>query len=1636
MMDPGEADVHFVERSESVINRPQPRQLTLTRTTGGVQSGFSVVTTYFQSSSSSSGLDIESSTVVTSDIQNGSELNRSISGEYQRSEVNVEVDGIRETTLSTSDNVISSRVKTVYGRSSSGSTSSLDLEHKELLDGIQIGSDSAFGVDGEVEGLSGSEPRQRKISDSYYIKQTYQIGSAESSSLSVTAIQNVTFKSSKDVEIGAHSKGGPVEGIGAHSKGGPGEGIGAHIKGGPGEGAHYVERVEEIIPGDQPNTLGSPEDKTHVQFAWYDTNHKDADSAEKLKSARENVQQLIENSYMVSDISSVIDNDCMGPDAQRLDTESESSVDVLSTSDSKALQTTSQMSKISTVQSSSTIDATVSLSTYPSRPVDLSVFSSNRISPDRESPPRLTYSPGIAIRSYALEELAEKKSRRTPDILEAVAKSSRFDEESSQVDIDDGSSVDELPSGQTIPHLKKTDVSLIQSGKHSENSVRTSSTQDVGIFKLTKVQKVTLSDEHLLVNASDQSQARDAPDGQHNYVQETNKEEEDEMLDKLVDLESIQVGYRFHDVGMMQDVGGICNMAFDDSDESEVSLQTYSTDQSTFSLPSHGTASIYVSGSPRNTYSASEAASHILSPESGQTWQTVGNATQSNEQSSLYLQGSTVISSIQGGHGTTGLNSDLLQSQSELDGLPSDVHKQHSIQTTSGSQESSLRVSGTREAVVSATGATNQLSDEGPQSQMVQLEQTNTDQQYSLEPQSNSSVDQSVQQTSGSSEAVLNALGSSEAATLSTAPPQSETNKLEDKKSVNLAPIKNKADGKVKADVEIQSKEKEGVKEIHAKDISQAVIPVEDEDSQLSVNEFKLRQTHDSNTGTIQVKAQNINSQSSTLATETVTVTKTLEPTHQPGDKTEVPAKSSKSKSKKSKQKSRAHLDKENEAVAKVVKEASHPVQVSELSLNQVSSTAENVSVTIRATEAKGVSGKQDSVELTNKGTGNSSQIVENETKAGHDHTTDKSGGKSGSDNHAADNHSAAPGSKAKGKGKNRKNKGKTDIQTQNKEAVNVAHVKKEEDAPAKTKSKHSKHKKHLDKPGISEAAGQIAAESDQKVQEVQSTEQVTVSNILGTAGTADVQQAASLTGNVSTGDSVSSTVTEEQQGRVFVETEQRDRFSQVSSSEWVTIGKKLGSTGTTDIGQGASKQMSVSSEQQGKVLMETEQRDSVSQGLSSVTISSKLGSTASTDMEQGASIQISVSSEQQAKVLKETDQRDRVSQGSSSVTISSKLGSTAKSDMEQGAAIQMSVTSEQQAKVLKETEQMDRVSQGSSSVTISSKLGTTASTDMEQGASIQMSVSSEQQGKVLMETDQRDKFSQSSDVVTISNKYGSNVAADVHKGTLLQSPENYGKGIVESERSETTGRFSSAEHVATGDARLFTTTTVSGQAAVLQTLEGQGQLMTQDPKTSIPQTKVVSQTKSISVTRTTPPRPHIQVSRRFNVHNKFETVLKSMGAILNSDTLTLDVYYDTSDFDLTLSDCWLRTHNGKWQLHANFSKLLNTKTEDEYFESEEASVILATLKLIIRSGQPCESGSTSIASFVQKSGLKEFVRYRTVRKTYSLTDVTVDLEMPEYGFWVGNVTASILGRSNDAVNTIYTFWKKTGEFFIYNSKY
>ncbi|GFO45980.1 thiamine-triphosphatase [Plakobranchus ocellatus] len=416
----------------------------------------------------------------------------------QKTEVTIEMDGIRETTLSCSENVVSSRVRTVLDSTSDkGSVSSLENDHGHM----EEGDDSAFSLrDEESQDLHVGRRTRNLSSDSHYISHTYQISSPPSPS-TVSALSNARskrFSSSKEFCIGSGCS--------------EADEISKDLR--------FVDRREEEIHDTslQPMKMGSKEKRVQFENMWNEGHTKvDNELKEKLKSAREDVQQMIECSYMVSDITDVIDDHMGSTDCSTSYSKPEDQSVTIAPSTTQANQ-----------------NSVVNLDSLPSH-----------ASLDRSLSPVMTYSPGAAIRTYAMEELAERKSRSsTPDTMtqsaeEPVLASGQLKQKvftfEPKLEPDEGTSVDAF---------------------ESEMSVQTTSRPESSAVSKPIERNALLFPSNII-----------------SCPTPTTEEEEAEALDKLVDLQSIQAGYRFHDVGMMltpgEEEGGICNLAFEDTDGEE-----------------------------------------------------------------------------------------------------------------------------------------------------------------------------------------------------------------------------------------------------------------------------------------------------------------------------------------------------------------------------------------------------------------------------------------------------------------------------------------------------------------------------------------------------------------------------------------------------------------------------------------------------------------------------------------------------------------------------------------------------------------------------------------------------------------------------------------------------------------------------------------------------------------------------------------------------------------------------------------------------------------------------------------------------------------------------------------------------------
>ncbi|XP_055891819.1 uncharacterized protein LOC106060533 isoform X2 [Biomphalaria glabrata] len=1671
-----ENQLQFVERSESFLETPLSPRVTVVSKTSS-QTNFSLALTVVDTDLVSTAFSHEmintdsskelancdssqeladASSQEPTNPASSLELNRSISIDSQRSEVNVEIDGIRETCFSPTQKVMSTRVRTVYSRSSSGGNSGMEVDQAISAASNPSDSDSPFSEQ-VIEGtFEESGQRERKTSDSYYIKQTYQISSTESTSLSVTAIKNVTFKSSRDVEIG---------------------------KSGNESSTRTVEKTGDFV-AEGAQHLDSPKDK-HAHLDWFGSGQEVDQGLNRLKTAREDVQQLIQSTYMVSDITSVIDNDSMGPDSLKAKAQ-ESMTNNLST----------YGSSVDTIS----VNANFNQNSIVHYPDSLSLKKDESATENTECPPRLTYSPGIAIRSYALEELVDKKSRTTPERsdtvdLEAAVRSTRFDEESSQVDLDIGKSVDELPSGEAIPHLKKVDFSQFR--KTKEQSARSITTEEVNMFKVTKIQKVSLGDEAHTAEIKSPT------------VHE-NKEEEDELLDQLVDLESIQVGYRFHDVGMMIGAGGICNMAFDDTDDSAyVAAQQ---NPSALTQPSESFDSLETS-SGQSTESFS-----LLNQPSGKE---LPGSTESLtsflcEESSSLNQNSSVFSSttLQDGERFN----QLVESRTSTEFI-SNVSDSHSPSTLELGKVENKIVMENNDSQVVVKESENTYKSEDISNSTVAKTETETAMKTKVE----SVVTVSKKET-GNKKKSKTKKGGNIAAAKKETEMASKTSEVTDAtiNSPNISPASHsyieKLAQEVSAEVKKVVKQEAGNKKNKGKNRSskakkdkaaknQSNASAEDASASLcqpqaSVNIPDIKETDLSkiNDGC----SINIPSQTERSETEMATTTQSNVSVNQ--------ANLSDSVSLGSSVKTLSQTERSETEVA--------PTSQSNINVNQAN-LSDSVSLGSRVKTLSQTERSETEVAPTSQSNINVNQAnLSDSVLLGSSVKTLSQTERSETEvaptsqsninvNQANLSDSVSLGSSVKTLSQTERSETEMESTTQSNMNVNQANLSDSVSlgSSVKTLSQTERSETEMESTTQSNMNVNQANLSDSvslgsSVKTLSQTERSETEMESTTQSNMNVNQA-NLSDSVSLGSSVKTlSQTERSETEMESTTQSNMNVNQANLSDSVSLGssvKTLSQTERSETEMATTTQSNVSVNQANlsdsvslgssvKTLSQTElsetevaptSQSSVIVNQANLSDSVLLGSNVKT-LSQTERLESEVASTTQSNIsVNQANLSDSVSLGSSVKTLSqterleSEVASTTQSNISVNQAnLSDSVSLGSSVKTLSQTERLEsevasttqsNISVNQANLSDSVSLGSSVKT-LSQTERLESEVASTTQSNISVnQANLSDSVSLGSSVKTLSQteRLETEVAPtsqsniSVNQANLSDSVSlgSSVKTLSQTERLESEVASTTQSNISVNQANLSDSVSLGSSVKTLsQTERSETEVLSTKSIISVNQTNqssLLSQGSSVSITKEgslkintkekgasllkltamSRPRRPIPVTRRFNVNQKFESSLKSLGGILKSESVFIDIYFDTPDFDLTLADCWLRTHNGRWQLHANFCKLLNDETKREYFEIESTNVILETLERILKSKNAKATSDASVALFVVRSGLKEFVRYRTTRKTYVLQDMTIDLELPEYGFWVGSVTSTGNGgrRPCDALNEIYAFWKKTG---------
>lgn len=148
-----------------------------------------------------------------------------------------------------------------------------------------------------------------------------------------------------------------------------------------------------------------------------------------------------------------------------------------------------------------------------------------------------------------------------------------------------------------------------------------------------------------------------------------------------------------------------------------------------------------------------------------------------------------------------------------------------------------------------------------------------------------------------------------------------------------------------------------------------------------------------------------------------------------------------------------------------------------------------------------------------------------------------------------------------------------------------------------------------------------------------------------------------------------------------------------------------------------------------------------------------------------------------------------------------------------------------------------------------------------------------------------------------------------------------------------------------------------------------------------------------------------IEVERKFTIAPDTEARLKALGARLHKEKVFTDVYYDNDNYDLILSDCWLRKRNDSWEAKVPLkSQTPNAlfAPASQYREVNEEKEISAWL--VDRLALDSWMRGDPIDLLVQAAGLTGFARFTTTRRSYTLPSCVVDVDLTDHGFKVGEI--------------------------------
>lgn len=147
-------------------------------------------------------------------------------------------------------------------------------------------------------------------------------------------------------------------------------------------------------------------------------------------------------------------------------------------------------------------------------------------------------------------------------------------------------------------------------------------------------------------------------------------------------------------------------------------------------------------------------------------------------------------------------------------------------------------------------------------------------------------------------------------------------------------------------------------------------------------------------------------------------------------------------------------------------------------------------------------------------------------------------------------------------------------------------------------------------------------------------------------------------------------------------------------------------------------------------------------------------------------------------------------------------------------------------------------------------------------------------------------------------------------------------------------------------------------------------------------------------------------VKRKYLITANSEDMLQNIGGVFLETETLIDEYLDDKNYSLTLSDCWLRLRNKKFEMKINaaFGVGPNKSPSVEMLTNENEIQEMLMKKYARKLEQKRRVSERQLDVLIDALDISEFVTFETSRRKYQMNDFIVTLDVTNFGFQVGEI--------------------------------